>query len=766
MEQDQGQEALRLLQDAYESTRQHFQDTRKGYLERLEQLRHDLDATIEASSHGLEEEHPQERSFYTLMDQLRSFISAKIPGDTTVSEGRLADMEAELYRAKDALSSSEIRVKELQEQLRAGVSQNLNAYIDNLKAHIEKKNEIIDVARKRILRLQQKIEGMAYERTEAMQNAADLTMKVSIKHEALQEKEVLLAELKRILALKMGCMTAVNAHLEAVERQLALLKQQHSQAQPPPKNDTTKPEQEDVPSSDEFARKQEELDDANTLLELMQVDLNTLQDKLQEEEKLKVSLKAELETANAEIDRHSGILQEKEQEIQGIRKEMEALEQQAAQFQLERNNCQKTLEREKAEALKFKESAEKAAATIGAYTATLQEKDTSIQNLLHEKDTLNTAIKRLQAEVNEQEDKLNAGQASDQKKTALIKSLTLEIQKVKNLDEQHQRELTKLKAMLEEREQTRGQNTEAAPSDNSAVEEERLRTQEQQQRAEAFRLSLDQANKRLSALENKVRERDATVTLLQEQYQEKDALFKQLSHQAHTSKEQVESLTRALESERSKMLQTEEALKEALANVNSTQNTVQTAKYEADEARTTMNSLAADLQRMQQEAVLLKEQKQSTENKLKRIQEAFNQKSEEAETLVSRLEISEEERQEAGLAVSEMRVEIEKLRETVYEALSEKDTALTQVKDLMNKLTALENAAKKSSSSRKLAALQQQLEAERRRANMIQKLLDESLSSGSKAKLTQQLDEMRVKYQSVKEQLLKLQSQGNKEGDK
>ena len=606
----------------------------------------------------------------------------------------------------------------------------------------------------------------AYERTEAMQNAADLTMKVSIKHEALQEKEVLLAELKRILALKMGCMTAVNAHLEAVERQLALLKQQHSQDQPPPKNDTTKPEQEDVPSSDEFARKQEELDDANTLLELMQVDLNTLQDKLQEEEKLKVSLKAELETANAEIDRHSGILQEKEQEIQGIRKEMEALEQQAAQFQLERNNCQKTLEREKAEALKFKESAEKAAATIGAYTATLQEKDTSIQNLLHEKDTLNTAIKQLQAEVNEQEDKLNAEQASDQKKTALIKSLTLEIQKVKNLDEQHQRELTKLKAMLEEREQTRGQNTEAAPSDNSAVEEERLRTQEQQQRAEAFRLSLDQANKRLSALENKVRERDATVSLLQEQYQEKDALFKQLSHQAHTSKEQVESLTRALESERSKMLQTEEALKEALANVNSTQNTVQTAKYEADEARTTMNSLAADLQRMQQEAVLLKEQKQSTENKLKRIQEAFNQKSEEAETLVSRLEISEEERQEAGLAVSEMRVEIEKLRETVYEALSEKDTALTQVKDLMNKLTALENAAKKSSSSRKLAALQQQLEAERRRANMIQKLLDESLSSGSKAKLTQQLDEMRVKYQSVKEQLLKLQSQGNKEGDK
>ena len=140
------------------------------------------------------------------------------------------------------------------------------------------------------------------------------------------------------------------------------------------------------------------------------------------------------------------------------------------------------------------------------------------------------------------------------------------------------------------------------------------------------------------------------------------------------------------------------------------------------------------------------------------------EKAQEVERLTMQLGISDQEREEASAALGALRKEIESLRATSYEALSEKDTALMQVKELQERTEQLDRSLRESPTAQQISELQQMLNEERKRADMLQEILDEELAKGTKASLARQLADALRDVEEAREELRQLRRQSEKTG--
>ncbi len=721
MEHEQESEVLHLLRDTYETTRKRALQSQTMFVERLGGLRRELDALMDALRLDFQEDGARDHLYYDALEKVRSMTAAETPVSHKENDAPRADLEDELFRIREALAASEFRVRELQEQLQAGVSQNLNTYIDNLKSHLEKKNEIIDTARKRILRLQQKIEGMAYERMEALQNAADLNMRISSRDEALEAAESRLDELMRKHAIKMSCMAAVTAQLAAMERHSGALKQQlellEREREQNPRVEPEKDAAEGAPekASDElmaqFSKQREELEDANTLLELMQEDLNNYQEKLQREEEKARILSEAVKNAEADLQECEARLLESKEVIASLEQEMDTLRKTLGQREEDTRLARELRKQAEEKYGALEKDLQEAEAKIQSYQLKLTEKETETESIREDNTLLKAEFEQARTAMKDWEGKWVAVQNTQQEVAREIDTARREQQRATEQYGKQKEEADVLKRQLEQVRQAFEAATQKSMDTGKALDEERRKVVEATQRAEALRLQAETSDKALLEAQEKCLEMQRLID------------------------------QQALES----------AQREKQATASAVNNLA--------EARNSSETLSRQVEELRRECEQATTLKKEAEKKIEHLQSEVKHKHEETETLSSRLEIAEEERQEAGIALKEACAEIEKLRGTVYEALSEKDTLTIQVKDMKEKMQAVEKTTKKTPSSKTLAALQEELEAERRRADMTQQLLDESLSGGTKGKLAKQLADARHECETLREELRQMQQQ-------
>jgi chromosome segregation ATPase len=119
-----------------------------------------------------------------------------------------------------ALVKAQERIEEIDQLDQKVPDANLKRYIKELEQNLEKRNDTINVARRRILRLQEKIENIASEKAVASQKVADFEIQLDRKNLAFQQSEKRFSELRRKFELKMGVTEATNAQKQALEEQL------------------------------------------------------------------------------------------------------------------------------------------------------------------------------------------------------------------------------------------------------------------------------------------------------------------------------------------------------------------------------------------------------------------------------------------------------------------------------------------------------------------------------------------------------------------
>ncbi|HOC67726.1 MAG TPA: hypothetical protein PKO23_02855 [Candidatus Hydrogenedentes bacterium] len=769
MEHNHDNQALHLLQEAYDANRKRVLQSQNMFVERLGQVKLELDGMLEALRLDFHEGGAQDRLYQEALDKLRTMTSTAAPEEQKESNDTVAHIEDELFRTREALSASEDRVKELQEQLQAGISHNLNLYIENLKSHLTKKNEIIDTARKRILRLQQKIEGMAYERMEALQHVADLNMRISSNTEAISIAETRLAELQHKYSLKLSCMAAVNAQLEAVERRFSMLQHRiisHGNPHDKSEHKAASEDNESNGGTEEFkaqiSKQAAELEDANTLLELMQVDLNACQEKIQEEEHNVLDLREALASAESQALLHKEAHREREEMVQVLSLEKISLEETLAQSEEYMRRTQESLKQQEIKSLSLEEALQAANTELAGYKETMLNKEEEMKTLLSEKDLLREELKRSKGTLSELEDKYSGEKAKYGDLSQVSDRLTRELHQASKVLEQRTAEVD---ALRQELEKIHHSYKESSVQSEDALKEQRHLLAEARQHIEVMRLEIDSSNTELqkqnetiSELKREAEEREQNWTERHKKATDEIQSLKNTASQAKKNEEQIRLLTESLETERTRATQSEASLANALAAAAVAENGIVEAERRRVDAQLKLEAISGELDDLRKEHAAEIQRKEHAEKTVKKTQDKLQLQSEETERLSSRMENAEEELQEARIALAETRAEIEKLRETVYEALLEKDSALLQVKEMKEKLQVLDKMTKKAPSARTLTALQEELAAERRRADMTQQLLDESLSGGTKGKLLQQLSEAKRDCESAKEELRLIQA--------
>lgn len=632
MEQDSRLEALSALNAAYEAERKRMADTQKGIMEQLEQVRQNFDALIEAVRHDSGAAETGYALYQDAVNRVQDSLAGGSPDTGTEFGERTAQLEQELTRFQEATAAAEERIRGLEGRLEAGPEDMVTREIKDLEENLAKRNETINIARHRILRLQEKIEGMAAERTAALQRVADLEMQLERKNAALQTSEDRFSELRRKFDLKMGGNEAVSAQMQALENQL--------------------------------------------------------------EEKNKL-----LSFNESRVDEIRVQADSKATELARLEERNHALAAQADEDQRELRNAEERIAKLQEDVAALREMKD------------LEGRESS------ESPESEGALRDAEVRFREAQSRINALEEANSRLEEQIKAL--EAEGVRR-DEENRVALAE-----------RGHSTEA----------------------------LEQALLRISSLENDLGERDASIDRAEQRADGAEATLERLMSQTRNKEEEFAALVSEAESRKVRAEQLEIELQKAIADLSETRELAENSARSEAEARTALQNLAADAEETQEKLRLLQVAKEEAAKEVEAARNACREKTSEVEHLAMQLGICDQERVEANAALAELRKEIEQLRVTSYDALSEKDAALMQVAEFSERTERLDRALQESPTSQQLSELQQQLDEERKRADMIQEILDEELARGTKANLARQLADALRESEEAREELRLLRRQ-------
>lgn len=516
--------------------------------DRLAKMRAQLDSMLESVTAEFQETSLESPERQSVFDSLREKLSRVHMADETASEDG------------NALAEAQQRIQELERQIQASPNNHVQRHIQELEQNLEKRNETINIARRRILRLQEKIEGMAAERATALQRVADFEIQLERKNAALQASEERFTDLRRKFDLKMGGNEALNAQMLALERQV------------------------------------------------------------EEKNKLLTFHEERAQQALAQSDINSGEV------------------------------------------------------------ARMEER-----------------VRALTAQVEEQKNELTDY-------AARVKEL---------LEELH------------------------------AIQESR--TQEEQERLQSFRDDMGSKMEALRAEKSVLEQQNAS--LKDELEQCKSALEESIG--------KVSAAEDTLAGEMAMREEVESKLQDLIMQQENKETETTVLAGEVEEYRTRIQELEASLQQANEGTQKIAEE---GEIALRQVREELAEKSARVDDLASQLGISDRERQEMSAVLVELRKEMEELRATSYEALSEKDAALVQVGELSEQLARLEDTLKRAPTSEKLTALELKCEEERKRAEGLQEMLDQELANETKAGVARQLADVMCDLEEARDELRRLRS--------
>lgn len=361
----------------------------------LAKMRAQLDSMLESVTTELQESSLESPEHQSLFDSLREKLSGAHGADETASEDG------------NALEEARQRIQELERQIQESPNNHVQRHIQELEQNLEKRNETINIARRRILRLQEKIEGMAADRATALQRVADFEMQLERKNAALQASEERFTDLRRKFDLKMGGNEALNAQMLALERQVEeknnLLRFHEDRAQQALAQSDT--------NSGEVARMEERVQAVTAQLEEQK-------NQVIEYEKRVKELQEELQALQAsrtqeEQDLLQSARNEAESRMEALRGEMAALEQQNVFLKEELAQCKTALE----------EGLEKAAAVENALaeeTARYEEAEVRLQGLAAQTDGKEKESAALAGEVEAYKSRVQELEASLQQANQAI----------------------------------------------------------------------------------------------------------------------------------------------------------------------------------------------------------------------------------------------------------------------------------------------------------------------------------------------------------
>lgn len=582
----------------------------------LTEMKAQLDSLLESITVDLQRDLSESPEHQPVFASLREKLLA-LGGASGVlgNEGIQASDEL-----RQALANAEERIQELEGQIQTSAGDKIKRHIAELEQNLEKRNETINIARRRILRLQEKIEGMAAERATALQRVADFEMQMERKNAALQASEERFTDLRRKFDLKMGGNEAVSAQMLALERQV---------------------------------------EEKNKLLHFHE---------------------SRAEQAAMQADSKSG-------EVAKMQERVQALTAQLEEQKNEAQNHEKRIHELQEESRSLRESQKR------------DEKD--------EHDRLTALQKDAESLIEELQGK---GNRLEQQNAAL------------------KEELDKYKGAVAD---GLGKTTAA----ESALNEEVARREEAQHSLEQLQTelsetknALEQTREKISALEGTLGERDSAIDGAEKRVEEVEAKLESLMSQSGDKENELATLAGDVE------------------------------RY-----KTRVEELEAFQQQSREE---LQKDKEEIETLTRQIQAESQEKSAQIDNLTTQLGVADSERQEANAALVELRKEMEALRGTSYDALSEKDAALVQIKELSEKIAQLENDLSQSPTSQQLSVLETQYQEERKRADMIQEMLDQELANGTKAGLARQLADALRDLEEAREEARRIRQHPKKEEER
>lgn len=287
---------------------------------------------------------------------------------------RIEELENALSSQATALQQAQSQAKQAEELLGEGATPEIKQQIAEMEGNLEKRRETINIARERILLLQEKIETFAAERAASQQHLIDTEARLERQSAALHSAEERLSELRSKLEAKGEGDDAVAAEIKVLESQI----EEKEQALGAAEKRNTELQEEAEKHLSEVAR----VEDRIRALEGMLVDRSTeaaevheqasalekelaqQQTRVAELEKQLADAKVEKEAADAEVVRINNLPDEQSPVIEALKIEKSELEKRATEMENALRLAEQKRDDAQKEAKEWRQQAEEQTSSI------------------------------------------------------------------------------------------------------------------------------------------------------------------------------------------------------------------------------------------------------------------------------------------------------------------------------------------------------------------------------------------------------------------
>ena len=520
-----------------------------------------------------------------LVVSLRDYLDTADTGASEAAEAKAAALASEVETLKAALEEAESRAKQAERQGQEGAQ--ALAQLRTLEEHLQKRGETINEARRRILRLQEKLEALVAESAADKEKLKEQEATLVRRNAALKAAEDRFSDLRRRMdAAGGGAAPAMQAQVKALENQVdeaqkasAALEERHGKLQQElnqrvaaeaaarqrieeMKHQVDDAEHERGEMAKRMVRLEDELRKASDARDEAAAQAKKAAEALQRAEAAAEAVKKDLEAArgqNGMLAAEKGALEGRVAELAPKAAELEK-ERAAAADQLA------ALGREKDEALA---SAEAFGRRAGELEKTLSETEARVAAAQGEAGSAREEAARLSSEIGALQQRAEAAEKEAAAARGTLEAAQTEAEAARaRADAAHER-VAALEAELSER--------------DGVLEAAEKRADEASERAVAAEGAASDAQGRFAALEAVAETLRADIAALQEKAAEAD----QFRAEADATRERAMSLQEQLDKEQAKGLKSALALQlaEAIRESEAAQEELSSLRREVERLR-------------------------------------------------------------------------------------------------------------------------------------------------------------------------------------
>lgn len=520
-----------------------------------------------------------------LVVSLRDYLETADTGASEAAEAKAAAMASEVETLKAALEEAESRVRQAERQGQEGAQ--ALAQLRVLEEHLQKRGETINEARRRILRLQEKLEALVAESATDKEKLKEQEATLVRRNAALKAAEERFSDLRRRMDAAGGSaapgmqaqMKALENQVEEAQKAAAALEERHAKLQ----QELNQRVAAEATARQRIEEMKHQVDDAENERNEMSKRMVRLEDELRRTSDARDEAAAQAKKAAEALQRAEAAAEALKKDLDVSRGQNEALASEkgalegrvaelapkAAEFEKERAAAAEKLAalgREKDEALA---SAEASGRRVGELEKALSEAEARLAAAQGEAGSAREEAARLSSEISALQQRAETAEKEATAGRGALETAQSEAEAARaRADAAHER-VAALEAELSER--------------DGALEAAEKRADEASERAVAAEGAVSDAQRRLGALEAVAETLRADIAALQEKAAEAD----QFRAEADAARERAMSLQEQLDKEHAKGLKSALALQlaEAIRESEAAQEELSSLRREVERLR-------------------------------------------------------------------------------------------------------------------------------------------------------------------------------------